>query len=197
MINENFVLAGVLLQFIGTATYLIPTLKGKVKPNRVTWFLWALAPLIAFAAEIKQGVGIQSLMTFSVGFSPFIIFIASFLNRKSKWKIGKIDILCAVLSIAGLILWSITKEGNIAITFSIFADFAAATPTILKSLKAPETEDYRIFLLSVGNSLIALAAIRIWTFAHYGFPLYILFICTVFVVLIKFRIGRYFLNHAP
>lgn len=53
MLNENFVILGAVIFAIGSLSYLIDTLKGKVKPNRVTFFLWALAPLIAFAAEVK------------------------------------------------------------------------------------------------------------------------------------------------
>jgi len=46
--------------------------------------------LIAFKAQIKEGVGIhQALLTFMVGFIPLIIFIASFINKKAYWKIGK------------------------------------------------------------------------------------------------------------
>ena len=77
MINANFVFVGVFFQSIGGLSYLIDTVRGKIKPNKVSWFLWSLAPLIAFAAEVKQGVGIQSLTTFIVGFVPLIIFIAS------------------------------------------------------------------------------------------------------------------------
>lgn len=94
MLNENFVILGAVILAIGSLSYLIDTLKGKVKPNRVTFFLWALAPLIAFAAEIKQGVGIQSLMTFMVGFSPLLIFLASFVNKKAEWKLGSFDFIC-------------------------------------------------------------------------------------------------------
>ncbi|MEK9178462.1 MAG: hypothetical protein AAB801_01630, partial [Patescibacteria group bacterium] len=65
MLNENFVYVGLFIASLGNIVYLIQTLRGKVQPNRVTWFLWALAPLIAFAAQIKQGVGVQSLLTFS------------------------------------------------------------------------------------------------------------------------------------
>jgi hypothetical protein len=57
MLDEKFVILGIIVGFIGSLSYLIDTIKGKTKPNRVTWFLWALAPLIAFTAEIKQGVG--------------------------------------------------------------------------------------------------------------------------------------------
>ncbi|MEK7096738.1 MAG: hypothetical protein AAB859_00300, partial [Patescibacteria group bacterium] len=70
MINENFIYLGILLNSIGSISYIIDTVKGKVKPNRVTFFLWALAPLIIFFSEIKQGVGMQSLLAFVVGFWP-------------------------------------------------------------------------------------------------------------------------------
>ena len=53
MIDERFVIIGAFLSMIAQLTYAIDTVKGKIKPNRVTWFLWALIPLIAFVAEIK------------------------------------------------------------------------------------------------------------------------------------------------
>lgn len=57
MIDEKFVFLAVILNFLGSLSYLIATIKGEVKLNKVTWFIWALAPLIAFAAEISLGVG--------------------------------------------------------------------------------------------------------------------------------------------
>jgi len=39
MINPNFVFLGVGLQFIGGLTYLIDTVKGKIKPNKISWLL--------------------------------------------------------------------------------------------------------------------------------------------------------------
>ncbi len=76
MLDQNFVIVGAMIATIGGVSYPIETLKGKVKPNRVSYPLRSLAPLIAFFAELKQGVGLQSLMTFIVGFLPLTIFIA-------------------------------------------------------------------------------------------------------------------------
>src|SRR3989344_7524638 len=92
MLHPNFVIVGALIGSIGGILYLLDTLKGKVKANKVTFLLWSAAPLIAFAAEIGQGVGIQSLMTFSVGFIPLSIFVASFFNKKAEWKITSFDL---------------------------------------------------------------------------------------------------------
>ncbi len=187
MINENWVIAGALLNAIGTVSYLIPTLKGKVKPNKVTWFLWAVAPLIAFAAQISQGVGLSALMTFMVGFGPLLIFSASFLNKKAFWRLTSFDLACGALSVIGLALWLVIRIGNIAILFSILADGLAALPTVRKAWLAPETEDYRIFLFSAISALITLLAIRSWAFAYSGFPLYLLIICSLLIFIILFK----------
>src|SRR5690349_4744087 len=121
MLHQNFIIFGTLIGAAGSFAYLLDTVKGKVKPNRVSFLLWSIAPFIAFAAQIKQGVGLEALMTFSTGFLPLTTFIASFVNKNAEWKITKFDIVCGVLSIIGLILWLITKVGNVAITFSILA----------------------------------------------------------------------------
>lgn len=98
MLNENFVILGVTIGAITSIKYIIDTVKGKVQPNRVTFLLWALAPMIALAAQIQQGVGIQALLTFALGFSPLLIFLASFVNKKAEWKLGPFDFICGSLS---------------------------------------------------------------------------------------------------
>jgi len=190
MINQNWIYVGIAVQSWGGLSYLIDTIKGKVQPNKVSWLLWSIAPLIAFFAMIKQGVGPVAWATFIVGFIPFVIFFASFINKKAKWEIGKLDIICGVLSVLGLILWLVTKVGNIAILFSIVADALAAIPTIVKSYKEPETEKHLVFSLGVINAGIALLVITEWNFQNWSFPLYLLILNFIIAVLIKFKFGK-------
>lgn len=190
MIDERFTILGLLLGLIGTYSYVKDTIQGKTKPNRVSWFMWALAPLIAFAAQIQKGVGLTSLMTFSVGFSPLLVFLASFVNKKSEWKLEKLDIVCGVSSFAGLILWAFSREPNVAIFFSILADLLASIPTVIKSYRFPETENYKIFLFGLINSGIALLTIKQWNFETASFPIYIFGITTLLVYLIAIHPQR-------
>ncbi len=184
MIDERFTILGVLLGLIGTYSYVKDTIQGKTKPNRISWFMWALAPLIAFAAQIQKGVGLTSLMTFSVGFSPLLVLLASFVNKKSEWKLEKLDIICGVSSFIGLILWALSREPNVAIFFSILADVLASIPTVIKSYKYPETENYKIFLFGLINSGIALLTVKEWNFETASFPIYIFCITALLVYLI-------------
>jgi len=187
MIDDRFAILGALFGLIGAVSYIKDTISGKVKPNRVSWFMWALAPLIAFAAQLDKGVGWTSVMTFSVGFNPLLIFMASFVNKKSEWKLERLDVICGVSSFFGLILWMISREANVAIFFALTADILASIPTLVKSYKFPETENYKVFLFGMGNSLIALLTIREWNFETASFPIYIFVVTLLLVYLIAVR----------
>lgn len=190
MISENFIYLGALLNLIGSTNYVWHTIQGKTKPNRVTWFLWALAPMIAFSAMLGEGVSITAgLMTFMVGFGPLLVFIASFVNKKSVWKITKFDLVCGGLSLLGLVAWLVTRTGDVAIFFSIMADGLALLPTLVKALKEPETESYLVFLMGGISAAITLVAVNKWDFTHAAFPIYILVVCFLMAVIVKFQVG--------
>jgi hypothetical protein len=190
MLNSNFVIVGTLIGAVGSLAYLVDTVRGKVKPNRVSFLLWSIAPFIAFAAQVKQGVGIESLMTFSTGFLPITVFGASFVNKKAEWKLTKFDVLCGVLSVIGLVLWLATKVGNIAITFSILADGLAAVPTIVKAYKYPDTELAWPWIATVVGVVLTLLTLTEWTFANSGFIIYILIVNSLIFALVQFRVGE-------
>ncbi len=189
MLNQNFIYLGSAVAVFGGIYYVIETVKGRIKPNRVSFLLWSIAPLIAFFAQIKQGVGLEALMTFITGFWPLAIFVASFVNKKSEWKLTKFDLLCGILSIVGLFLWMITKVGNIAIFFSIVADAMAAIPTVVKVYKHPQTEVAWPWLTPAIGVALTLLTLKEFTFANSGFIIYIISINMIIYFLIQFKFG--------
>lgn len=189
MLHSNFVIVGTLIGAAGTVVYLKQTLKGNVKPNRVTFLLWSLIPFIAFSAQIKQGVGMEALMTFSTGFLPLTVFIASFVNKQAEWKLTRFDLMCGFLSLLGVALWMITKVGNIAILFSIVADGLAAVPTVVKAYKYPETEIAWPWIATAFGVVLTLLTLSTFTFANCGFIIYILALNILIYLLVQFRLG--------
>ncbi|CAN5183581.1 hypothetical protein BH09PAT1_BH09PAT1_8700 [soil metagenome] len=190
MLPEYFVYIGVIITALGGISYLIDTIKGKVQPNRVTWVLWALAPWITFFAQRVQSVGSQSLLPLSIGFIPTLIVAASFLNKKAKWEIHRFDLICGGLSILGLILWLITRAGDIAIIFSILADFLATIPTLRKAHLSPETESFKAYFLNMLGAGIVVLAIHDWRFANAAFSVYFLLNTVLILTFLKFRFGK-------
>jgi len=190
MLPGYFVIIGTLIGAAGSVAYLIDTIKGKVKPNRVSFLLWSIAPFIAFFAQIKQGVGLEALMTFSTGFQPLMIFTASFVNKQAEWKLTRFDLLCGILSLLGLVLWMVTKVGNVAIFFSIVADGLAAVPTIVKAYKYPETEIAWPWIATAFGVILTLLTLPTFTFANSGFIFYILVVDLLIYALVQFRLGE-------
>lgn len=190
MLHPNFVILGTVISAVGSIAYLIDTVKGKVKPNRVSFLLWSIAPIIAFAAQISKGVGIQSLMTLSVGILPLMTFGGSFVNKKAEWKLTQFDLICGFLSIIGLIFWLITQEGNIAIAFSIIADGLAAIPTVVKAYRFPETEVAWPWLTASFGVILTLLTLDQLTFANSAFIIYIFMMNTTIFSLVHFKVGK-------
>lgn len=174
MLSAEFAAIAAAINLIGCVSYAKDTLSGKTKPNRVGWSLWTTAPLIAFAAQITQGVGWQSLMTLSAGLGPALVLAASFTSKQAYWQLKRFDWYCGALSVLALLMWLITGKGNVAIAFSILADVLACMPTLLKSYTHPETESPIAFITGAIASCITMLTISTWNIENAAFVLYLL-----------------------
>lgn len=181
---QYLVLLGALVQIIGISSYIKDTIKGKTKPNRITWLMWSIAPIIATFAAFSEGVTWTIIPTFMAGFGPLLVFISSFVNKKSYWKLSKIDYICGAFSVLALILWALTSKASIAIVFSILSDLTASIPTLIKAWKQPETESTAPFSAGLFAQFTALFAIKSWSFAELAFPIYLVLINIVLILTI-------------
>jgi hypothetical protein len=189
VISVNWVYVGAAIAALGTSVYLRDTLRGTTKPNRVTWLLWAVAPLLAAAVEFDEGVGLRALPTFVIGFMPLLVFIGSFHNPASVWKVRRFDYACGVMSVVGTVVWLVTRNGVLAISAAIAADFLAGVPTLTKSWTYPETETVYTYVGAVVSMAIVLLTIDHWTFDVAAFPIFIVCVASVEVVLVGFEPG--------
>ena len=182
---QYLVVLGALVQLVGVLTYIRGTLRGVTKPNRVTWLLWGVIPIIATVASLSDGVRWAALPVFMAGFGPLVVFAFSFVNSNAYWKLGRLDYVCGLFSLGAIILWVLTKSPAIAIVLSIIADTLAAIPTLVKSWREPETEKIGPFVAGFASQLTAIAAFRLFTFSEIAFPLYLLVINAALVLVIK------------
>lgn len=174
MIPEYFAVVGAAIASLGGLYYLYDTIRGKTKPNRVTWLLWGLFPMVIFIAQRAQGVEGLSWVSFAAGFTPIIILLASFINKKAYWKTEPRDYYLMIAAIIGLILWALTDNPNLAIIFSLFADLFAGLPTMIKAYKQPETESWIAYAISAFGFGISVLAIPSYEFENFAFVIYLL-----------------------
>jgi hypothetical protein len=189
VLDVHFVFLGVAIGAFGQALYVMDTIRGRTQPNRVTWLLWAVNPLLAFAAELNDGVGLQSLMTFMVGFGPLVVFAASFVNRQSLWKLRPLDYTCGALSIAGTIGWLVTRQALVALAAALAADALAGVPTLIKSWRFPQSESANVYVGACASGVITLLTVKQVSAPVVAFPLYIAVLSSVQIALVAGRLG--------
>jgi hypothetical protein len=179
---EFLVLVAAAASLLAASVYIRSMFKGQTKPNRVTWLMWSIAPAIATAAALSNGVGWAVLPVFMSGFAPFLVFVASFLNKKAYWKPSSFDYLCGVLSGLAIVLWLITSNPDLAIIFAIVSDALAAVPTLIKAWHNPKTESAWPFIVGVFSPLTSFTVATTWAFSEVGFPIYLILINVLLVV---------------
>jgi hypothetical protein len=168
-----FAIVGSTVNFVACLNYVRAILKGEAAPNRVTWFLWALVPLIAGAAQLRAGVGFSTLVVLSVGAGPACVVLASFARGTGSWRLGLFDYVCGACALAALALWAVTGDPVTAIVLSILGDFAAALPTLRKAWLKPATENRSTYLISFAGMILGIFSVREPTFAAYAFNAYL------------------------
>ncbi|HRY82252.1 MAG TPA: hypothetical protein P5232_00890 [Candidatus Moranbacteria bacterium] len=169
------VIAGVIVGFGGSFKYIRDTLIGETKPNRVSWLMWSLAPLISLGAALSSGGDFwANIRVFTAGFIPLIIFIISFVNPKSYWKITFFDLVCGACSAVAIIIWLVIDSPRLAIILALLGDGFAAFPTIIKAWKFPETETGLTFIAGIISVLLILPSIPVWNIENSAFQIYLL-----------------------
>jgi hypothetical protein len=178
---EYLVFVAAFASLLAAFVYIHSMFKGQTKPNRVTWLMWSIAPFVATAAAVSNGVGWAVIPVFMSGFSPFLVFTASFFNKKAYWKLSTFDYLCGMLSGIAIILLYVTNDPNLAIIFAIVSDALAAVPTLTKAWHNPMTESSWPFIIGVFSPMTCFLVATTWAFSELAFPTYLIVINILFV----------------
>ena len=188
-IKHWLVLLSALISISGASFYIRDTLKGRVKPNKVSWSMWALAPIVATCAAMSAGADPwATVRIFLSGFMPLLIVLVSFVSRQSYWKISIFDSICGVLSLAALVLWVVNDQPLAAIWLALIGDAFACLPTIIKAYKFPESENRITYIMSFISGVVVIPSIPIWNVQNSAFTIYLL--VANFLILIPLVLKR-------
>jgi hypothetical protein len=163
MLPQYFTLISIPLGLVGTILYIRDMYRGQAKPNRVSFFLWSLAPMIGVAIAWGQGTRWALIPIFMAGFSPLLVFIFSFIVKQGYWKLQTFDYFCGFFSLVALVLWLALDVPILAFVFAVLADLFASIPTIVKAWHYPDTESPFIYLLPMIGHTVNLLALTHWT----------------------------------
>lgn len=183
-------IVGAVIGSLGGFYYLYETIVGKAQPNRITWLLWGIFPMIIFMAQRVQGVRDLSWASFVAGFTPLLILAASFFNKKAYWKSEPRDYYLMAAAIIGIILWVVTDNPNLALLLSLLADLLAAIPTLIKAYRHPHSESWIAYAVSTFGFGISFLSVQIYTIENTAFVSY-LFLLNGALALLASRIHKH------
>jgi hypothetical protein len=148
-----------------------------------------VATTLVGIAQIREGVGLQWLLSIAIGVGDFAVFAASFYGAGSAWALDLFDYACAAASALGLVVWATTNDPTVALVSFLVADALACIPTLLKSWTDPTTESIAPYACTMAGAVVTLLTVTTWSSGAIAFPIWIGSINGVFVALIATQVG--------
>jgi hypothetical protein len=179
--HEIIAVAAALLALSGAVPYVLDTLRGRTRPNRATWMVYAVVGSLAVISSYAAG-GRWSLLTaaaYAIG--PLAILLASIRHGEGGWS--RLDRACLGIAAGGVAGWAITGDPRVGVVLHTIADAAGTVPTWIKSWRDPAHENRRAWTIYAVAATLNLGAITAWTIGEALFSVW-LALCCVSVALI-------------
>lgn len=158
-----------IFEFAGGLTYAYSIIKGKTKPSRATWFIWSLAGIMIFSTYYASGAETTLWQP-----AAAVLWNILFAFLSVKFGIGgltKTDIFCFTGSLFSALLWILTKNPVIALTWIVIIGAIGSIPTIIKVYKDPSKEDSTTWALWFLAAILNVLAINKFSYATAIYPL--------------------------
>lgn len=168
--------------------YIIEIIRGKTKPRIVSWAIWTLLTSIATAASFVDGQYPAAALSLAVTIQTGSIVVLGL--RHGDRKLTRLDVVCVIGAVVGLVLWYVFNSPAIAVLAAVTIDLIGVIPTIHHAWWRPSEETWLTFLMaSLSGGLTVLVA-GSWRATAIAYPLYLLIINLLIVVVLLGRGGR-------
>lgn len=174
------------LVVISGLPYLRDTLRGKTKPNIVSWFTWTLLTAIGGTIALIEGELGIAMLTYANTLSTGSIVIAGL--RYGYAEMGWFDAVCQLAAIAAIGVWQLMDSPLAALLIVIVTDAIGLLPTLRHSYLKPGEETLSAYLLVAAGSALALLTLDSFAAINLLYPVYL--VCAdmlVAVVLVSRR----------
>lgn len=162
------------LSIIMYIPYVRDIFRGTTKPERASWFIWAVLGGIAFFTQLAKGATDSLWLTLAQTIGVILISLLSI-----KYGVGgltKRDVVALMGAGVGLFLWYLTSEAAVALIIVIIIDAIGGFLTVVKTYENPESETLSTWLLSGTSGIFAAFAVGSFNYILLAYPLYIIVI---------------------
>lgn len=183
--RESVAFIGSLILLTGMVPYILDTVKGKTKPNVVSWFTWTLLTTIGTFAALSEGAITTAILS---GASALATLSVTILGLKRGIKhYTFFDGVCQVAALVGVVLWQITKQPELAVAIVVATDIIASLPTQKHAWQEPFAETWQAFAAGAIGSGMALATVTQFTFVALAYPTWLALANFITVGIIAYR----------
>ncbi len=82
--------AAAFLALLDPVPYVRDVLRGRTRPQRVTWFIWSVLAIVTFCAQVGDGATWSVAMAGAQAVSTLVVFVLS--NRHGQGGTGRTDV---------------------------------------------------------------------------------------------------------
>lgn len=186
--KEFLSLAAGVIGFTGYIPYIISIIRGRTKPAKVTWLIWATLDVVTLTAMYLEGALNGPIVAALVGAS--VITVLSFRYGTSQWT--ALDKVCLTGTAIGVIF--LKMNPLLALSTSLGLIFLGSIPTFVSAWKDPARENLIAWTIFSFSALLSVVAIPMWTLANAEQPLTFLAINGTILSFVLFRPRS---THAP
>lgn len=179
------IVAGV-IQAVAIVPYIRDALKGKTRPNVVSWLIWTAAVLTMLFAQVAAGASWSVFLLVGATIANFAVLFICWLGY-GYHKFGAIEAMCLALASAALILWYFTSNPLVAMALALSADAIAYLPTYAKAYRHPASELPLYWWVLVLANVLAIISVTVFTAANLMAP--IAYVILNFLVLAVIFVG--------
>ncbi|OGT55391.1 MAG: hypothetical protein A3F14_01780 [Gammaproteobacteria bacterium RIFCSPHIGHO2_12_FULL_43_28] len=180
-IQEMLGITAGVLALVGYIPYIISILRGKTRPNRATWLIWTvIGGLLAFS-YIAEGDFHTIWLPLGYFLGPFITVLLSIRYGYAIWT--RLDTFCIIAAAVSIIPWLLSHDAIMTLLINVAIDSTGAIPTLVKTFKEPDTEDFTAWTIFFIANTIEVIAVSNWNLAIV-YPLYLFLLAGTMVAFI-------------
>lgn len=160
--------------------YIADVVRGKTRPQRASWIIWAALSSISCIAQIYEGAdGSLAYVVVQASATVFIATLAVFMGQGRLFTARDMAFLGAAT--VGLVLWALTHSPVYALSISIAVSALGSLLTISKAYQAPGTETFSTWALSGLGAVFAILSVGTFDAVLLAYPVYLLILYTAII----------------
>lgn len=162
--------AAAALTALSVVPYTVAIRRGTLRPQRTSWFVFAVLSTVATATQFASGGGSGAWLSLgsAIGFAA----VAALAVRAGVGGRAPGDVVTIGLTAASVTVWLATGRPLLGTAAVVVAELAAIVLTVRKEVAMPGSERPETWAIDAAAGVLALAAVPAMTTGHVLYPLH-------------------------